>query len=159
MTARILANEKRTALRAAGALNPHASAVTDPAFTSHPFFDPHDLVQVKYEMLRRVQAEGQSVTAAAAAFGLSRPSFYAAQAVLARGGLPALVPQRRGPRHRHKLRPEVLAFLQQTCTYEPSVPTRELVRRVQARFGVTLHPRTIERGLGPRPKPGVPPRR
>jgi transposase len=151
------ADEKRAALRAAGALNPHADAVTDPAFVSHPFFDAHDLVQVKYEMLRRVHAEGHPITRAAAAFGYSRPAFYAAQAALARGGLPALVPQRRGPRRRHKLRPEVLAFLHQARADEPAVPTRELVERVRARFGLALHPRTIERGLGPRPNPPLSP--
>jgi transposase len=145
------AAEKHAALRAVGAFNPHADAVTDPAFVSHPFFDPHDLVQVKYEMLRRVHADGHPITQAAAAFGFSRPAFYAAQAALARGGLPALVPQRRGPRRRHKLRPEVLAFLRQVRADEPLVPTRDLVERVRSRFGVALHPRTIERGLGPRP--------
>jgi transposase len=149
------ADEKHAALRAVGALNPHADAVADPAFVGHPFFDPHDLVQVKYEMLRRVHADGHPITQAAAAFGFSRPAFYAAQAALARGGLPALVPQRRGPRRRHKLRPEVLAFLRQARADEPLVPTRELVERVRARFGVVLHPRTIERGLGPRPNPPV----
>ena len=91
-------DEKAQALRAAGALNPHAAAVTDAAFRTHPFFDARDLVQVKYEMLRRVQVDGQSVTQTTASFGFSRPVFYAAQTALARGGLPALVPQRPGPR-------------------------------------------------------------
>src|SRR5215211_1308864 len=151
------AAEKHAALRAVGALNPHADAVTDPAFVGHPFFDSHDLVQVKYEMLRRVHADGHPIARAAAAFGFSRPAFYAAQAALARGGLPALLPPRRGPRRRHKLRPEVLAFLRQVRADDPLVPTRELVERVHARFGVALHPRTIERGLGPRPNPPLRP--
>ena len=46
LAARIRADEKR----AACALNPHATVMTDPAFTGPPFFDPHDLVQVKNEM-------------------------------------------------------------------------------------------------------------
>ena len=112
-------DEKAHALRAAGALNPHAAAVTDAAFRTHPFFDARDLVQVKYEMLRRVQVDGQSVTQTTASFGFSRPVFYAAQTALARGGLPALVPQRPGPRRRHKLRPEILRFLQQVRSDEP----------------------------------------
>ena len=74
-------DEKLAALRAAHALNPAPETVRDDAFTSgDPFFDPRDIVQVKYEMLRRVAREGHSVTSAAAAFGFSRPSFYAAQA-------------------------------------------------------------------------------
>jgi transposase len=152
-------DDKARALRAAGALNTHATAVTDAAFHSHPFFDARDLVQVKYEMLRRVQVEGQSVTQTAASFGFSRPVFYAAQAALAGGGLPGLVPQRPGPRRRHKLRPEIVHFLQQLRVDEPSARLGELAARVETRFGVRLHPRTIERVLGPRPKSGVASRR
>ena len=38
--------------------------VRDPLFTSgSPFFDPRDLVQVKYELLRRVRVDGDSVSA------------------------------------------------------------------------------------------------
>ena len=51
-------DEKLAALRAAHALNPAPETVRDQAFTSgDPFFDPRDLVQVKYEMLRRVARE------------------------------------------------------------------------------------------------------
>ena len=153
-------DEKAHALRAAGALNPHAAGVTDAAFRTHPFFDARDLVQVKYEMLRRVQVDGQSVTQTTASFGFSRPVFYAAQTALARGGLPALVPQRPGPRRRHKLRPEILRFLQQVRSDEPMARLGDLAERVETRFGVRLHPRTIERVLGPRPKSqGLPRRR
>jgi len=147
---------KVQALRTAGALHPRPSTVADPAFAAHPFFDPRDLVQVKYEMVRRVQVDGHAVTQAAASFGFSRPAFYAAQSALAHGGLPALLPQRPGPRRRHKVRPEILAFLQQARTDEPSVRTHELVERAQAQFGVRLHLRTVERVLGPRPKPHTP---
>ena len=110
-------------------------------------------------MLRRVQVAGQSITYTTASFGFSRPVFYAAQAALARGGLPALVPQRPGPRRRHKLRPEIVRFLQQVRSDEPSARLGELAERVEARFGVRLHPRTIERVLGPRPKSRLVPRR
>jgi transposase len=149
---------KGQALHAARALNPHATAVTDAAFVSHPFFDARDLVQVKYEMVRRVEAEGQSVTHTVASFGFSRPAFYAAQAALARGGLPALVRQRPGPRRRHKLRPEIVNALRQARVDEPMILSSELADRVQSEFGVRVHRRTIERVLGPRPKRPTAPR-
>ena len=60
---------KRRLLQQQGNLHRRPQAVTDPLFLQHSFFDPHDLVQVKYEMLRRTQSEGHSVTQAAAAFG------------------------------------------------------------------------------------------
>lgn len=146
------ADQKAQALRAAGALYAHPETVTDPSFRVHPFFDPRDLVQVKYEMVRRVQVDGLTVRQAAAAFGFSRPSFYAAQDALVRGGLAALLPLRPGPRRRHKVRPDVLAFLQAERAAEPTVRTQVLVERAAATLGVQLHPRTVERVLGPRPK-------
>jgi transposase len=139
---------KRAALRAYHALNPKPHAVTDSAFITGPaFFDADDLVQVKYEMLRRVQVEGLSVTAAAARFGFSRPSFYAAQRAWQQEGLPGLLPQRPGPRHAHKLTPEVLAFLEQARAQDPSLRVGQLTHLVRQRFGLSVHPRSIERRL------------
>jgi hypothetical protein len=92
---------KSLALRKQGCLNPHPQRVTDELFQTREFFDPRDLVQVKYEMLRRVETEGLPVNRSAAAFGFSRPSFYQAQASFQQGGLPALLPQKRGPKQAH----------------------------------------------------------
>ena len=74
-------DDKASTLRRAHAFHPRSQTVTDAAFTSgNAFFDARDLVQVKYEMLRRVLVEGHPVSSTAAAFGFSRPSFYAARA-------------------------------------------------------------------------------
>ena len=43
---------KTEALRRQRALNLHPERVTDPLFQQNEFYDPHDLVQVKYEMLQ-----------------------------------------------------------------------------------------------------------
>src|SRR5947207_4025983 len=87
---------KETALAAARCLNPHPEQVRDAEFLSSEFFDARDVVQVKYEMVRKVKAEGAPVAAAAAAFGYSRPSYYEAAAALERSGLEGLVPARPG---------------------------------------------------------------
>lgn len=50
---------KVEALRAERSLNPRPEAVTDEAFVASEFFDARDLVQVKYEMVRRVRIEGR----------------------------------------------------------------------------------------------------
>ena len=89
---------KQAALAETRCLNPHPEQVRDEAFLASEFFDARDLVQVKYEMVRRVKAEGAPVTSAAAAFGYSRPSYYEAAAALERSGLEGLVPARPGPR-------------------------------------------------------------
>ncbi len=148
-------DDKLAALRAARALNPRPDAVVDPAFTNgDPFFDAHDLVQVKYEMLRRVLTEGQSVTHAAAAFGFSRPSFYAAQAAFQAAGLPGLLPVRPGPRGGHKLTPAVVAFVAEQRARDPTLGPAQLVPLVEERFGLVIHRRSIERLLARREKGG-----
>lgn len=148
-------DDKSAVLRAARALNARPQAVVDPAFTSgDPFFDARDLVQVKYEMLRRVQVEGQAVTTTAAAFGFSRPSFYAAQAAWQAAGLPGLLPARPGPRGGHKLTAAVVAFLVEQRACDPHLPTAQLVALVQERFGLVVHRRSIERALARHTKKG-----
>ena len=140
-------DSKLEALRVQGTLNPRPREVTDPLFATDGFFDPRDLVQVKYEMLRRVQSEGHTVTGAATAFGFSRPSFYQALAAFQEGGLAGLVPHKRGPKQAHKLTDEVLAFIVGIRQKQPHVRTAELVRLIQERFGTKVHPRSIERSL------------
>ena len=45
------ADAKTRSLKQHGCLNPHAERVRDELFLSNAFFDPRDLVQVRYEML------------------------------------------------------------------------------------------------------------
>ena len=139
---------KEAALRAARSLNPRPEAVADEAFTAGPeFFDARDLVQVKYEMVRRVRADGQPVTQAAAAFGFSRPSYYQAAAAVEAGGLAGLVPARPGPRRAHKLTGEVVAFARQLREDDPSLRSAEVAEAITERFGIAVHPRSVERAL------------
>jgi transposase len=138
---------KVDALRQQASLNPHPQRVTDPLFAAADFFDRRDLVQVKYEMVRRVRAEGQPVAQSAKAFGLSRPSFYQAQAALEREGLSGLLAKKRGPRGAHKLGTEVMRFIQEQLSQEPSLNASELAGRVQQRFKLQVHSRSIERAL------------
>jgi transposase len=144
---------KVTALREARALNPRPGAVTDEAFLAEEFLDARDLVQVKYEMVRRVRAEGQPVSSAAAAFGFSRPSWYAAAEALDRQGLPGLLAERPGPRRAHKLTGEIVDFLEQAMADDPSLRGATLAAMVADRFGVTVHPRSVERALARRRGP------
>lgn len=138
---------KEEELQAARALNPRPEAVIDPAFASSEFLDARDLVQVRYEMVRRVREEGETVSAAASAFGFSRPSWYAAAAALDSAGLPGLLPARPGPRRAHKLTDEIVAFLRAARDDDPGVRAPELAERVEGEFGVRVHPRSVERAL------------
>ncbi|MDQ6797276.1 MAG: helix-turn-helix domain-containing protein [Actinomycetota bacterium] len=131
-------------------LNPHPERVSDEAFGSSEFFDARDLVQVKYEMVRRVETDGATVVGAAGAFGMSRQSYYSTAAALASGGLAALVPAKPGPRGAHKLTEEVVDHLEALRRAEPDLGSATLARAVEERFGVSVHPRSVERALARR---------
>jgi transposase len=136
---------KAEALRAQGALHPRPDAVRDPLFGSHEFFDARDLVQVKYEMVRRVEIDGHSVAQTTDAFGCSRPTFYHAQTAFKTHGIPGLVPRKRGPRGAHKLDDAVMTFVSALRTDDPTLSTSALLDHIRRRFGVAVHRRTLER--------------
>lgn len=145
---------KLDALREQGALNRRAQAVSDPLFQQDDaFFDRRDLVQLKYEMLRRVRTDGQPVSKAAAAFGLSRPSFYHAHSAFEAGGLPALLPKKRGPRGAHKLSVPIVATIEHALAHDATLSLPALARLVKERCGIAVHPRSIERALARKKKP------
>jgi transposase len=138
---------KRKALRRQGTLNPRPDEITHPLFRTSDFFDPDDMIQVKYEMLRQVRVEQQPVSQSAKAFGFSRPSFYQAQLAFEQNGLSGLIPQKRGPRSGHKLTTDVMECLNKARANDSSLRTEDLVQMVKEEFGVVVHPRSIERQL------------
>ena len=145
-------DKKLQALKAQSCLNPRADHVKDALFDEDAFFDPRDIVQVKYEMLRKVDVDKQPVTEAAQSFGFSRPSFYQAKQTFEQEGLMGLVPKKRGPRTRHKISEQILSFVKQVLDKEGRLSMVEVAARVQERFGVKIHPRSLERALAGKKK-------
>ena len=141
------ADAKTRALKEHGCLNPHAETVRDELFVSNAFFDPRDLLQVKYEMLRRVREDGVPVSHAAASFGVSRPTWYQAQRAYEARGWPGLLPARPGPRRPHKLSDEVVETLSAAKSEQPELTADDLVELVRTRFGISIHRRSIDRAL------------
>src|SRR5204862_1487286 len=117
--------------------------VKNEMFRDSDFFDPDDLLQVKYEMLRLVEVDKQSVSEAAKAFGFSRPSLYQAQAAFQDAGFSGLVPHKRGPRSGHKLTPDLMSFVAELRSANPHISSPQLASRIAERFGVSVHPRSI----------------
>lgn len=138
---------KRDRLRKLGVLNPRPDAVRAPWFRDSSFFDPLDLVQVKYEMLRYVREAGASKAEAAALFGLSRPTYYEAEAAFAREGLAGLLPRTRGPKSAHKLTDDVMALIEQHRHAGAPLQARSLAELVHSALGISVHPRSIERAI------------
>jgi transposase len=138
---------KPQSLRANGTLNPHPDKITDPLFESNDFFDTRDLLQAKYEMLRRVDIDGWSVTQAAQAFGVSRPVFYQARTAFEQDGLRGLIPKKRGPKGAYKLSADVMSFVQRLLHTTPQLLTAQIAGYIHTHFGLEVHPRSIERAL------------
>jgi len=145
-------DRKAERLKQSGGLNRHPERVRAPWFQSVGFFDARDLVQVKYEMLRHVRIEGAEKSEAAALFGVSRPTFYQAEADFTRAGLSGLLPKTRGPKGAHKLTAEVMRFIDGKLTNEHPPAARALARQIKTELGISVHPRSIERALARKKK-------
>ena len=144
---------KVRALLEEGTLNPEPGKVQDPKFQDGEFFDPRDIVQVKYEMLRRVSVENASVTSATEEYSVSRPTYYQTKASFEGAGIAGLVPRKRGPRGPHKLQGAVLAFIQKQLVAGEPIRARELAKLIRQKFDLDVHPRTIERAVAVKKTP------
>lgn len=140
-------HDKQQVLRQHATLNPRPGGVTHALLGGGEFFDPDDLLQVKYEMLRLVNVDKRPISEAAKACGFSRPSFYQAQKAFQQGGLAGLIAHKPGPHAGHKLTPAVLEFVAAARAADPGVRADQLAERIHQRFVVQVHPRSIERQL------------
>jgi len=150
MSAKPSDDSRLRSLREQRALHRHPENIQDEAFRSGDFFDPRDLVQVRYEMLRRHRVDGKAVSQVVHLFGISRQAFYVTDASFRNRGLPGLLPRRRGPRGAHKCTDEILDFVEQWRQTTDGKET--VVEAVRRRFEVTINPRSIERAMKRRKK-------
>jgi transposase len=134
-------------LQNSGTLNSRAQAVTDPLFDESEFFDPRDLVLVKYEMLRCVQADGIPATESALRFGFSRAGFYKTLSAFQRQGMVGLIPSQPGPRGAHKLSDAILQFIDAQNLAQGKLSSEVLGALIHKQFNLSVHPRSIERAL------------
>ena len=143
---------KLKSLKESGTLNPHPGHVKALLFQNSTFFDPHDLLQVKYEMVRFVLTEGMSKTNVANLFGVSRPTVYEAESAFIQSGLQGLLPHQRGPKKAHKLDATVMDFIETQCIKEPKITIAKLADLVQGHFNISIHTRSIARALAHKKK-------
>jgi len=140
--------ERKQRLRKEGTLHPNPDRVKADLLAKSPFFDAHDLIQMKYEMLRSVTVDQQCVAEAANTFGLSRVAYYHAWKQYQGHGLAGLLPYRRGPRHPHKFTPEVMYFIdEQLAAIEGRPDWSLLSKQIEDRLGTKVHPRSVERAV------------
>ncbi len=138
---------KMQALGQNGTLNKNAARTVDPKFRNMAFFDPNDIVQVKYEMLRSAQKDGVGVLKASKAFGFSRITFYKTEKAFKKLGLAGLIPKKKGPRRAHKLSGEVMEFVRELLERKPDIRSSGIRQEIKDRFDLTVHKRSIERAI------------
>ena len=131
-------------MKKSGTYNHHSQKVNADVFKENPFFDPHDIMQVKYEMLRAVEKDDMDVSAAAAAFGFSRVSFYQIKNDYEQEGIVGLMPQKRGPRGSRKITDDDVDFARKL---EANHTKDKIVTRLREERGVNICKRTLERKL------------
>ena len=145
-------HEKLQRLAEKGSLNRKPEKVKDELFLEHEFFDPCDLMQVKYEMVRRVQVEKWRVSDAAKFFGFSRVAFYQIQKAIEEQGFAGITPQKRGPKNAYKLTGSVLLFIGEKLNEDDQLKAASLAKLIHEEFGLTIHVRSIEKVLQHRKK-------
>ena len=132
-------------LKCARCLHQSPEQVRDERFLQEDgFFDPKDIVQVKYELLRTCQVEEVDVTAACARFGFSRTTYYKVYDAFLRGGIPALMGRPRGRPKPIKVNELVLGYLISEKAKNPRLPAAEMVAPLRQRYQVELSERMIQ---------------
>src|ERR1700758_3434303 len=132
-------DNKTLELKRTGTMNSRPESVSDALFRENPFFDPKDLLQVRYEMLRRHSVDKASIVDVAINFGVSRPTVYQAQAAFQQAGLSGLLPKRRGPREGHKLSEEVIEYVRDLRAADASLTTVACIQAIQEKFLIKVH--------------------
>lgn len=138
---------KTEELKSNGTYNTRHTQVMAAHFKNGVFFDPEDILQVKYEMLRSVSSGECTVSQASRQYGLSRESFYKNKASYEAGGLQSLIPRKTGPKGAHKLAACGCDFIDSYLRQHPNASVSEINRKMQESTDIHVHNRTIERYL------------
>ena len=128
-------------------MNSSPEKVRDPKFLANEFFDPRDLVQVKYEMLRRVSVENVPVTEATEDYGVSRPTFYQAQEKFAEAGIAGPGSEEARPPRPPQTSGRGMEVRREASRVGRADSSRQLAALIRQKFDLEIHPRTIERTL------------
>jgi len=132
-----------------GSFNHRADTVTAEIFKSSSFFDAHDLVQVKYEMLRAVEKDNHEISSTAASFGFSRVSFYQIKKEYDENGILGLIPKKRGPKGSRKLKDSDVEFARSLVDTHTKA---QIVSILNEERGIEISKRTLERQLSAKKK-------
>jgi len=139
--------KKRKVLVSMRAWNRKPEQVKADIFHKYPFFDPEDKAQVKYEMLRAREAEGNPLNETCARFGFTRESYRHILNRFRCEGIGGLFGRKRGRKGPVKAKEEVREFIRSEYAKEKTVTEKELLKKCSRKFGVTISRRTMFRIL------------
>jgi len=139
--------QKRQVLKQARALNAHPERVRAPLFTDHPFFDPEDKAQVKYEMLRVREVDRLLINETCRLYGFTRESYRHILARFRREGIEGLFERKRGRRGPLKATARVREFIHAERRRQAGLSAEDLIERCRKELGVVLSRRTVFRIL------------
>jgi len=128
-----------------GMINPNPDRVSHPLFQTNDFFDPLDLPQVRYEMLRIARVDDLSVTEACKLFGFSREYFYRLEHDFMSQGYVGLLCSPRGRRPLVALNQEIINYIIHRKMSEPKLSGEDLRKEIETVYKVECSRRTVER--------------
>jgi transposase len=150
-----MSEKKMKSLIDNGSFNRNAESVSNHLFKTNPYFDPQDLVQVKYEMLRSVKNEGCNVADASRQFGFSRTAYYKIEKRFHEAGVEGLCAQKTGPKSPAKITQEIVELADSLRTERPGITNDEIVAEIGAQTGVAIHKRSLQRALSKKKTPPI----
>ena len=125
---------KTRALAASRTLNPRPEKVADPAFAPGSFFDPANLVQVKYEMVRQAETGGAGRPGRVGLRGSPASRCIPPERRCASKGWPGLIPGEPGPEEQQQAAGEVVSHLEELLAADPRLRAGGPGRRGRAAF-------------------------
>jgi transposase len=136
---------KKVFLEKEGLLNLKPERVSHPFFETIDFFDPFDLPQVRYEMIRSARVEELPVSEACKLFGFSREYFYKLERAFMARGYVALLGSTMGRRPIIALNQEIVNFIAHRKMERPGISGEKLCQEIRRIYKVDCSRRTVER--------------
>ena len=136
---------KKAFLEKEGLLNAKPERVSHPLFETLDFFDPFDLPQVRYEMIRSARVEKLPVAEACKLFGFSREYFYKLERAFMARGYVSLLGSTMGRRPIIALNQEIVNFIAHRKMEKAGLSGEKLRQEIQKLYKVDCSRRTVER--------------
>ena len=136
---------KQEILLGNGTFNKNYGKVTEQHFVNDDFYDPQDLVQVKYEMLRTAKETERNIGEIASKYGFSRAAFYKIKTTYEKEGISAFVPEKSGPKNARKLTKNHQEFIDDHIKQNPNASSASIAALLYKERGLSISKRTVER--------------